>query len=340
MGSLSRTRATPVGIIGFGAVCAIGLLIPADLEFLAAICAFGATIAFTIVGLSVVRLRYKEPDRDRPYRMPLNVPFRGGSLPIPAVLCVVMSVIAFLALLIEHGSARWVGVIWMVAGVSLYIGYRTSQGKSVLKRVTVPEAALTRRAAEAEFGSMLVPILGTPLDDDIMQTAGRLAMEEDSDAGEGGAVIEALWIFEVPMALPLDTRVPDPELKRARAALNRAKAVGEEYQGVEVATAVVRARKAGQAIVREAKRRGVEAVVLAAEEPTRVGGGLRLGGKPGLHDTSVGETTRYVINKAACRVILTAPPSARQLDPMGPQPVEAPLPLGHSVGVPDPNAGR
>ena len=61
----------------------------------------------------------------------------------------------------------------------------------------------------------------------------------------------------------------------------------------------------------EAKRRGVEAVVLAAEEPTRVGGGLRLGGKPGLHDTSVGETTRYVINKATCRVILTAPPAAR-----------------------------
>jgi APA family basic amino acid/polyamine antiporter len=335
MGSLSRTRATPVGIIGFGAVCAIGLLIPADLEFLAAICAFGATIAFALVGASVVRLRYKEPNRDRPYRMPLNVPFRGGSLPIPAVLCVVMSVIAFAALMIEHGSARWVGVVWMVAGISLYLGYRTSQGKSILRRVTVPETALTRRAAEAEFGSMLVPILGTPLDDDIMQTAGRLAMEENEDEGEGGAVIEALWVFEVPLALPLDTRVPDSELKRARAALNRAKAVGEEYQGVEVATAVVRARKAGQAIVREAKRRGVEAIVLAAEEPTRVGGGLRLGGKPGLHDTSVGETTRYVVNKAPCRVILTAPPGKRALDPTGPIPVEAPLPLGHSVGAAD-----
>ena len=45
----------------FGAITAICLLIPADLEFLAAICAFGATIAFTIVGLSGCRLRYKEP---------------------------------------------------------------------------------------------------------------------------------------------------------------------------------------------------------------------------------------------------------------------------------------
>jgi APA family basic amino acid/polyamine antiporter len=113
------------------------------------------------------------------------------------------------------------------------------------------------------------------------------------------------------------------------------------YQGVEVATAVVRARRAGQAIVREAKRRGVEAIVLAAEEPTRVGGGLRLGGKPGLHDTSVGETTRYVVNKAPCRVILTAPPSARAvLDPMGPVATDAPLPLGHSVGVSESDGAR
>jgi basic amino acid/polyamine antiporter, APA family len=110
------------------------------------------------------------------------------------------------------------------------------------------------------------------------------------------------------MALPLDARVPEEELKRARGALKRAKAVGEEYEGVEVATAVVRARRAGEAIVHEAKRRGVEAIVLAAEEPTRVGGGLRLGGKQGLHDTFVGETTRYVVNRAPCRVILTAPP--------------------------------
>jgi len=28
----------------------------------------------------------------------------------------------------------------------------------------------------------------------------------------------------------------------------------------------------------------------------------------GLYDTFVGQTTRYVVNKAPCRVILTAPP--------------------------------
>jgi APA family basic amino acid/polyamine antiporter len=207
----------------------------------------------------------------------------------------------------------------MAFGVGLYVLYRVAEGKPILKRVTIPERALTRRGRPtAEYGSILVPVLGTPLDDDIMQTAGRLSMEENPDEGEGGAVIEAVWVFEVPMALPLDARIPDEDLKRARRALGRAKAVGEEYQGVEVATATVRARRAGEGIVREAKRRGVEAIVLAAEEPTRMRGGPLLGGKRGLYDTFVGQTTRYVVNKAPCRVILTAPPGdgrARQLRP-------------------------
>ena len=145
-------------------------------------------------------------------------------------------------------------------------------------------------------------------------------------------MIEALWVFEVPMALPLDARVADADLRRARKALARAKAVGEEYEGVEVATATVRARRAGEAIVHEAKRRGVEAIVLAAEEPTGIRGGLRLGGKQGLHDSFVGETTRYVLQKAPCRVILTAPPSAtRAVDPMRPPPAPAEHPVGHPV---------
>jgi basic amino acid/polyamine antiporter, APA family len=88
--------------------------------------------------------------------------------------------------------------------------------------------------------------------------------------------------------------------------------VGEEYEGVEVATAMVRARRAGQAIVNEARRRGVEAIVLAADEPSRVRGGALLGGAGGPLDNYVGEVTKYVIRKAPCRVILTAPPAARE----------------------------
>jgi APA family basic amino acid/polyamine antiporter len=333
VGYLHPATSTPVVIIGIGATVAVLLLLTANLEFLLASSAFGATAAFTLVCLSVCRLRWREPDRDRPYRMPFNVRVRGGELPLPAALGTVLSAAAFVAVLTFHAGARWVGLGWMAFGVFVYVYYRISEDKPLLKRITVPEKVLTRKRAEAEYGSILVPILGTELDDDIVQTAGRLASEEDNEMGEGGAVIEALWIFEVPMALPLDTPVPEEELKRARRALARAKAVGEEYEGVEVATAVVRARRAGEAIVREARRRGVEAIVLAAEEPVRTRGGVLYGGKEGLRDTFVGETTRYVVNKAPSRVVLTAPP-AKGADPtrVAEEPLE--VPAGHSP-VPD-----
>jgi APA family basic amino acid/polyamine antiporter len=308
VGYLHPGRSTPVVVIGLGTVLAIALLLPADLDFLVSICAFGATIAFSIVAVGVIRLRWREPDRDRPYKMPLNVRLGRGELPLPAALAALLSLAAFGALLFYHGASRWIGIGWMTFGVALYVYYRLSEDKPLFRRVTVPEKALTRPRQEAEYGSILVPIRGLPLDDDIVQTAGRLAAEENEDLGEGGAVIEALWVFEVPMALPLDARVPEDELKRARRALARAKAVGEEYEGVEVATAVVRARRAGEAIVHEARRRGVEAIVLAAEEQAKIRGGTLLGGKAGLRDTFVGETTRYVVNKAHCRVILTAAP--------------------------------
>jgi APA family basic amino acid/polyamine antiporter len=316
IGYLHPRRSTPVVVIGIGTVLAIALLLPADLDFLVGICAFGATIAFAIVAVGVIRLRWREPDRDRPYKMPLNVPLGRGELPLPAVLAALLSLAALGALLYYHGGSRWMGIGWMAFGVALYVYYRLSEDKPVFRRVTVPERTLTRQREDAEYGSILVPIRGLPLDDDIVQTAGRLAAEENEDLGEGGAVIEALWVFEVPLSMPLDARVPDEELKRARRALARAKAVGEEYEGVEVATAVVRARRTGEAIVHEARRRGVEAIVLAAEEKAQIRGGTLLGGKAGLRDTFVGETTRYVVNKAPCRVILTAaPPQAAPLDP-------------------------
>jgi APA family basic amino acid/polyamine antiporter len=329
VGYLHPQRATPVVIIGIGTTLALLLLLTADLEFLLGISAFGATAAFTLVCLSVCRLRWKEPDRDRPYRMPLNVRVGGAELPVPAALGGLISGAAFVSVLTFHGGARWVGLGWMAFGVLVYVYYRLSEDKPLLKRITVPEQVLTRKRAEAEYGSILVPVFGTALDDDIVQTAGRLAAEEDEDFAEGGAVIEALWVFEVPMALPLDSPVPESELKRARRALARAKAVGEEYEAVEVATAVVRARRAGEAIVREAKRRGVEAIVLAAEQPVGTRGGVLFGGKEGLRDTYVGETTRYVVTKAPCRVVLTAPPAEGQ-DPTRVADERVEVPSGHA----------
>ena len=318
LGRLHRTHGTPFVVIVLAAVLATALVVPRDLEAIAGVYAIGAMLAFLIAHVAICRLRYSEPERPRPFKVPLAVRVRGGELPLPAVLGATMAAGGLASLLAFHEGARYVGIVWMAAGIAFYVAYRRSAGMPLGERVVVPDADLRAEPVRVEYGSILVPIFGRPLDDDIVQTAGRLAAAENPEEGAGhGATIEAIWVFEVPLSLPLDARLPESQLKDARAALARAKAVGEEYEGVEVATATVRARRAGEAIVSEARRRGVELIVLAAEEPSRIRGGGRLGGVGGPLDNFVGDATKYVVRKAPCRVLLTAPPGDQEVAAAG-----------------------
>ena len=55
------------------------LLIPGQTDFLGNLYSFGAMLSFTTAHAAVIALRIKEPDRERPYRMPWNVRFRGSA---------------------------------------------------------------------------------------------------------------------------------------------------------------------------------------------------------------------------------------------------------------------
>jgi APA family basic amino acid/polyamine antiporter len=309
LGRLHPQRSTPYVLIILAGVIAAGLVVPENLDLLVGIYAFGATLAFTIAHLSVCRLRFTEADRDRPYSVPLSIKLRGGKLPLPTVFGAIISGAGWIAVMVVHERARYVGLGWMLLGIALYVIYRRADETSLLRRVTVPAQVLRpEQPQERDYGSVLVPLFGTDLDDDIVQTAALLVSGEQTDeAAIDTATIEALWVFVIPMSLPLDAALPDAQIKHARQVLARAKAVGEEYTGVHVATATVRTRRAGYAIVDEARRRGVEVIVLGAEEPSLIRGGGRLGGRGGPLEAYVGEITKYVIRKAACRVIVTAP---------------------------------
>ena len=309
LGRLHPQRSTPYVLILLAGAIAAGLVVPEDLDFLVGIYTFGAMLAFTIAHVSVCRLRYREPDRDRPFRVPLSVRVRGRPLPVPAVLGALASAAGWVAVMVVHEPARYVGLGWMMAGLALYVIYRRADETSLLRRVTVaPEVLRAEPPQERDYASVLVPLFGTALDEDIVHTAALLVSGEPTDeAAIDAATIEAVWIFVIPMSLPLDARLPEAQIKAARQALARAKAVGEEYAGVQVATATVRTRRAGYAIVDEARRRGVEAIVLGAEEPSAIRGGARLGGRGTRLENFVGDVTKYVISKANCRVIVTAP---------------------------------
>jgi APA family basic amino acid/polyamine antiporter len=309
LGRLHPQRSTPYVLIVLAGVIAAGLAASENLDFMVGLYAFGAMFAFTIAHLSICKLRYSEPDRDRPYRVPLSIGVRGGELPLPAAFGALVSAAGWVAVMLVHEPARYVGLGWMAMGIVLYVVYRRADETSLLRRVTVsPQVLRSEPGTERDYGSILVPLLGTALDEDIVQTAALLVSGVQTDeAAIDTATIEAVWMFVIPMSLPLEARLPEAQVKHARQALARAKVVGEEYAGVQVATATVRTRRAGYAIVEEARRRGVEAIVLAAEEPSRIRGGARLGGRGGPLEDFVGDVTKYVIAKAGCRVIVTAP---------------------------------
>ncbi|HSS31652.1 MAG TPA: amino acid permease [Solirubrobacterales bacterium] len=312
LGKLEKRNATPYVAITICGLIALGLVIPTNVKLLAGIYAFGATLAITIAHLSVIRLRVKMPDKQRPFRIPFG--FAWGSnavLPLPAIVAAILSGLAFLSVLAFHTTARWVGLGWLIFGLLFYVVYRkVFEGTTLTKRVSVTERALTKQVPEIEFRNILVPIFGTKLDDDIVATAGRLAAAEAEESRDSDfdARLDVVYVIEVPLSLPLDAELPKEREEEARRALERAREVGEEYEDVEVSTEVIRARKVGAGILEAARRGGAEAIVVGAEPPTKIRGGARIGGISAARPAEIGAATEYVLMKAPCRVLLTAPP--------------------------------
>jgi APA family basic amino acid/polyamine antiporter len=308
LGKLGRQTGTPYIAIWVAAVIALGLVIPTDVNALAGLYAFGITLAVAIAHLSVIRLRYADPERERPYRVPFNVPFRGGSLPLPAVLGAVVAIAAWVSVIAIHDEARWLGGGWMLFGLLAYVVYRgLVEGTSLTKRVHVPASALTKEAPEVEYPNILVPVFGTPLDDDIVGTAGRLAAAAE-EPGQEAPRLEIVYVLALPLTVPLDAPPPPKKLEQAERALARARDVGGEYDTVDVRTHLIKARNAGAGIVEAAREHDVEAIVLGAEPPTRIRGGSVLGGIGASRPPEIGDVTEYVLRKAPCRVLLTASP--------------------------------
>jgi basic amino acid/polyamine antiporter, APA family len=315
LGKLERRKATPYVAITISGVIALGLVIPTNIKLLAGIYAFGATLAITIAHLSIIRLRVKDPGRERPFRIPLGIPWRGAELPLPAILAAILSGLAFVSVLVYHDIARLVGGGWMVFGLLFYVIYRKGfEGTTLTKRVSVTEQALTKQVPEVEFRNILVPVFGTKFDDDIVATAGRLAAAEleQSDGSEEESRLDVVYVIEVPLTLPLDANLPPEREAEAQRALARAREVGEEYEDVEVSTEVIRARKIGAGILEAARRSGSEAIVIGGELPTKIRGGARMGGVGGARPAEIGAATEYVLKKAPCRVLLTAPPESAE----------------------------
>jgi basic amino acid/polyamine antiporter, APA family len=310
LGKLGPARATPYVAILAAAVIATALVIPADIELLAGIYAFGATLSIALAHAAVLRLRFTQPDRPRPFRVPFEVRIRGVLVPLPALLGFVVTALAWVSVVAFHEEARWVGGGWMVFGLVSYVVYRKLvEGTSLTKRVEVPAEALIKNVREAEYDDILVPVFGSKLDDDIVGTAGRLA-DAANEPGEHRPRLRILYVIELPLTVPLTSPPPKDRAELASAAVARAEQVAVEYDTVEVHQTVRKARDVGAGIVQVAREFGAQMIVMGAEPPTRIRGGAILGGLGGARPAEIGPITEYVLQRAPCRVLVTAPAEA------------------------------
>jgi basic amino acid/polyamine antiporter, APA family len=307
-GKLERTHSTPYIAIIIAALLALALAIPGDIRFLARVYAFGALLAVTIAQISIVRLRVVEPDLERPYRVPWNVRFGSHRLPLPAMAGALITGLGWISVFFLHHTAVYIGGGWMLFGLVFYVVYRRYvEGTPLTRRVQVPEASLKKQPAEVEYSTILVPVFGTQLDDDIVSTAGRLA-DAEVEKDERPPRLDVVYVAEMPLTVPLDSPLPKSVREQAERALERAREVGDEYENVEVTTNLLHARSMGSGIIQEARDKGAEVIVMGGEPPTRVRGGAVLGGIGGARPEEIGEVTEYVLKRAPCRVLLTAPP--------------------------------
>ena len=259
-----------------------------------------------------------------PFACRWDVEWRGARLPVPALFAALLSGLAFLSVLAYHDTARWVGGGWMLFGLLFYVVYRkVFEGTTLTKRVSVTEKALTKQVPDVAYRNILVPVFGTELDDDIVATAGRLAAAEQEEAGDEDdpTRLDLVYVIEVPLTLPLDAELaPEIEAEAAPCAAPGKRRRRGVRRRAGQRRRCVRAREVGAGIVEAARRSGAEAIVIGGEPPTKIRGGATLGGIGAARPAEVGAATEYVLKKAPCRVLLTAPPEAP------PEPAAEPAP--------------
>jgi APA family basic amino acid/polyamine antiporter len=207
-------------------------------------------LSFTTAHVAIVALRYKRPDAKRPYRVPWNVPFRGGSLPLAPVIGAIGTLAAWVSVVILHTEARTVGIGWMVVGMAGYFWYRRRQGLDPRERYALEHRDHPEGFSELAYGSALVPIFGDDVSAGALRRAARLVGED--------AVVDAVYVIQVPPQLSLEAGMEDEE-RHAAALLDAARIRARESK-LKLRTSVIRTRNPGAALVEEARERGSEIV--------------------------------------------------------------------------------
>jgi basic amino acid/polyamine antiporter, APA family len=276
-----KFRTPYVAIIVFGGIACLTML-PGEAEFLGTVYAFGAMLGFTVAHASVIALRVKDPDRERPFRAPGNVRIRGALIPLSSVFGGLGTGIAFLVVTILNVDTLVTGTVWLGLGMTVYVLYRRRLGitLSETRKVVLPEPIVEH---EVEYESVLVVFEDARYSSDALATAAQLAARRRRG-------IHVLVPVTVPPNLPIDAAMPNEE-ERAQSAIDSARVrAGRRVSGH---WEKVRPGGTGRLIVDEARAIKARAIVMDLP-PRRAGSSL------------FGKTLETVLAERPCRVIITA----------------------------------
>ena len=278
-----RFRTPYLALIIFGAI-SIAAFVPGETELLATMYSFGAMLSFTIAHISLIRLRQRFPDRERPWRAPLNIRFRGFDLPITAVIGALGTGAAWIVVMALNTRTLILGSIWMAVGITTYVLYRRRHGLPLAetRKVLLPEPL---GVEEVEYKSVLVAFEDDePFSSQTVATAIKLAAKRRR-------AIHVISVVTVPSHLPLDAELGREE-EEAQSKIEQAKLIG----GLRVSGHVHRARpnQAGHSIAEEARQLKASALVM----------GLRYRNGAPLY----GKTLQTVLAERPTRVLLVGEP--------------------------------
>jgi APA family basic amino acid/polyamine antiporter len=278
---LHTTYRTPWFTIVFFSGFAVLLVTFANINVLGNLYSFGAMLSFTTAHAAIVALRIKDPDRERPYRMPGNVRVRGRLIPITAVVGGIGTFAAWIAVVALHPEAKYVGIPWMVVGMAGYVVYRKRSGLSLRHSVAVVHPERPPDFHELGYRTALVPIFGADVSAQTLVSAAKLI-------GKDG-IVYAVFVLPVPRQLSLDAGLQAEEAL-GRSILESARIQGRRA-GIKVRTGLIRARNPGAALADEAQRIGADVIYLST-----------------LHapasEQRIGLTASYLLDRRPCRIVI------------------------------------
>jgi len=133
---------TPVRtIVFFSAAGALAVflsgLTPQLLATLGNMYAFGATLGYILVFISLIRLRFLDPYTPRPYKVPVNLHWRVGERVVEVPLLGFLGLLGvstiFFTVIATHAIGRIAGPAWVLLSVGYYCFYRKRSAMPVLR---------------------------------------------------------------------------------------------------------------------------------------------------------------------------------------------------------------